>query len=301
MKKSLADEAAARTRLQAELHSLTQAQAGLKTVLEREQLERDRVQQEKQSIAVKLKNSESDLDRLKTTTKELRSEAAEMKNSLKHVTGEFDALRKRFENLQKEPRSLTSLPLPQTDSTTAPEPAPAKEQFLPPRQPDGSPVIPPAPPSDEPEAIPLIEADPLFCESPVMDRTYPPMVVSESCGEACNETCCESEPAPARGLLPQLFRKFKSRTSESCAVGSATKSVSINCCTDTEICEPERPRGGGIFDRLGARLKQSDKIYEPGECGCDEQPARGLIPDIARWIEARRTHGCFNQCGCGGY
>ena len=307
MKQAMAEEAAARNQLQSKIDSLTQEQSKLKSSLQREQQELDLARQEKQSVAEKLGKSESELTRLKTTTRELRSEAVEMKNSLNRVTNEFDSLRKRFEDLQKKPRELSTLAPPHTATTSNIPPPPqvttqTEEQFKPPIRRDEKPSIPLAPPSDDATPKPLIEADPMFGQSQNLDVHYPPMV-------AC-ETCTETAQAQPRGLLPKLYRKYKSKNTESCSTCTQSESLAPSC-TETGTCEPDGPRRRGLFYRLRDLMHKDDSFDsevctveaspDACGCGCHEQKKRGLIPKVARWIEARNTFGCYNECCCGSY
>jgi hypothetical protein len=306
LRAALASESTAREELLSKVDALTREQAELQTALERGQETLSLTRQEKETLAEKLGESESELARLNSSTKELRSEAAEMKSSLKHVTSEFDSLRKRFESLQQQPREFSSVSLPETKfevaATPPPKvlPTPKQEEFLPPIKRDGSSGAPLAPPSEDPQA-PLIEADPLFRESESMDCDYPPMLTGDS--------CTDTEETRTRGLLPVLFRKWKQNRAESCGVGSAEKTAPARCA-ESGTCEQVSQRPKGLFYRLGDLVKkdapretdvrQFDCSAEC-DCGCRHHTSRGLIPSIARWVEARQKHGCFEKCCCESY
>lgn len=307
MKAALISESNAREELQSKIDAITREQIELKTTLEREQVNLSLTRQAKDGIAEKLEKSESELVRLNNTTKELRSEAAEMKNSLKHVTNEFDSLRKRFESLQQKPHELTALPFPQTQSQLAPPPPPRdvppqdQKEFLPPIKKNGESGTPLAPPSDDPR-VPLIEAEPLFRESEVTSCDYPPPMVG------C-DSCTDTQDAPARGLLPKLYRKLKLHDSDCCQTSHAEKKAPVRC-TEAETCQPESRRRKGVFYQLCDYVRKHDfvgtdrsQINCSAECDCSSQQhtSRGLIPDITRWIEARRQYGCYEECCCDSY
>ncbi|HUG19315.1 MAG TPA: hypothetical protein VMM56_10080 [Planctomycetaceae bacterium] len=303
MKEALASESTAREELQSKVDALMRKQSELQTALERGQETLSFTRQEKETLTEKLGESQSQLARLNSSTKELRSEAAEMKSSLKQVTSEFDSLRKRFESLQQQPREFSPLSLPETKievaATPPPKalPPPKQEEFLPPIKRDGSSGTPLAPPSEDAQA-PLIEADPLFRESESMDCDYPPMLTGDS--------CTDTEESRTRGLLPVLIHKWKRNRAESCKVGSAEKSAPPRC-TEAGTCEQAVRRPMGLFHRLGDLVRkdvsgETDAVQfdcsSECDCGCGHHTSRGLIPSVARWLEARQKHGCFEQCCC---
>jgi hypothetical protein len=302
MQEDLAAEAEARQQLQARIDSLTREHSELKSALIREQSNVGQVRQEKEQVAEQLKTSESELNRLKSTARELRSETTEMKRSLQNVTSEFDELRKRFEELQRKPREVASLPASAAERAGAEE-TEAVREF---KQPVTAPLsgggetrlAPPPPPSDDAQ-VPLIPAEPMLLESDELDASYPPMVMQPS-------RTAHRQDKP-RGLLPMLFgglkREEKGHTG-SCADCSETgcadcraEVVRPGCIQPIPCGIPHVPSEPFICGNRGsAPLSPRHGV---SECGCYEgEAARGLLPKIARWIEARQTRGYFEGCCC---